>query len=1597
MSHSLIDNHFILAALYRCLGFFTKVFQVSKDYSFNTFILPIWIFCAVYVFLHGLIIGLLILSSVFQMKLNKKIARVLASVYLIHGRLLFFPIQVFLLALSNNYKDNDTEDARHYRSEFKVISILICILNNAFALFIEFTMYQITQGKNTYAAKSNSFHQVVIIHKTIVIIFAFVTSSRNVLEPLNSTFHLFFTCILVYIITKKLPFYDLRILKTLIILNTVTFTLSCVSFLQAVITNMEILDSLCFFLLMFPIFGVKIAFSIYRALFKKILTSKHFTPEYAIQYVLILKELISGEQLKYSLDLSLYPNRYTFISALEKVGINIAKLRNETSVHEREFYMYGFLVKKLEDTYIRFPNSKILIVFMMKIYLEKLQNISRVTELLKRLKCFKQTIQVQSAIDLFTPKIEAIYKKQYLDGEGQIELINYFKFKNMINLIKTNMQKESDKHLEFWKDLQDHSVDVKKTIHLAGEIDVVGTFLQKLYQRDIEDFRQSFSLPILLYSVYLTCVHYLPHQGEKMLKKYELAALNQMLKAESGLNLKETAVAVISLDPKKAGTILDVSISMESLFQSKKHEIIGKNFSLLFPNVIAKAYQLRVLQYARSPSHKLDHKYKTYGKTKSGDIFEMEVHFQLYSHTNKEIAVATLFKKISNPKSLLIVNCDGIITSFSKRLQNNLLQEDVSIANFKLMQDIIPEFQKINLSYNLAFNNDEYLKDQKDSANLVTFEGPSNFISLVERDDDFRLTSKSLFESNLELVTGYNSRTEEDGFLASSPIGKGSSRRNLNFSPISPRASSGRVQETPSNLMESQRKTKKPTKIEISLDRAKMICEKYLMGRRIELSFNDNPKTSKPIKIKADVQIKPYILDGEIYKVITFANLKEKGIDEVENTSNDFGRNTTQEAIPTIIEDENHKMKATTLTKWGSRTYATSKMKPIRIYTEGKSISDDHISITHNHLVNSLKDFDEEEEEKEKKEKEEEDHLDGKTSSIDHTYNEMRIIKTLNEVFTRKKIQPVLKISMILAYLIIIFIISLAAINYFLSAQALKEIKTGLHIVNYATRRLLFIQKAWQWALFLYASGLQLVPFPIDVVYGMQFFLMDNTWALINVNHRLKETLSYLEAGHILEGAFQKNVKFYTPVGGPYFLIENFDTFTATDVLVNRYLDIGGFTLVTELAGMETIPLTFNNTANDYMYQNNEIILKTEEFLSEIIGDNIKTMNTVLASETVALVLLTLCLGSLALIIGITYKRLFKVLIKINRNDVSLRIVQIKNMMALFDQDFEDKNFINNTYNTFNEANPKKGVKTYTRVNASKYQTFSMQKMNIYLFIIFGISLIFVPVLAGLFAASLTGSISAFESFEVANIQIGILSQASFQSNMFLSAFAYTVLFSTYPSLLIMNKSPFVSLQENMSLFSAMNMKLTDAFLHKDNTDPWIEGMLLEKVCPFLVEEAPEALPNCQIATKGETIGLLGVNNDYLTISVHYIGEFQRNPTFANLQVVAGKFINDAVPIMWTINFAYPLMVNHTMHNFEVGADRAERKEFNYFIGICGVVVFAIFFLYFVPYKMLKNVEFARRKILKIIPYNIIQENKILGYYIIRNFDQEVRGIKTLL
>jgi len=66
-------------------------------------------------------------------------------------------------------------------------------------------------------------------------------------------------------------------------------------------------------------------------------------------------------------------------------------------------------------------------------------------------------------------------------------------------------------------------------------------------------------------------------------------------------------------------------------------------------------------------------------------------------------------------------------------------------------------------------------------------------------------------------------------------------------------------------------------------------------------------------------------------------------------------------------------------------------------------------------------------------------------------------------------------------------------------------------------------------------------------------------------------------------------------------------------------------------------------------------------------------------------------------------------------------------------------------------------------------------------------------------------------------------------------------------------------------------------------------------------------------------------------------------------------------------------------------------------IGIYLAISIYTVFLYLKPLKDFQKVDIGRRKILKIIPVNVFQENKALKFYLLQDFTNEIEEIKSVL
>jgi len=322
------------------------------------------------------------------------------------------------------------------------------------------------------------------------------------------------------------------------------------------------------------------------------------------------------------------------------------------------------------------------------------------------------------------------------------------------------------------------------------------------------------------------------------------------------------------------------------------------------------------------------------------------------------------------------------------------------------------------------------------------------------------------------------------------------------------------------------------------------------------------------------------------------------------------------------------------------------------------------------------------------------------------------------------------------------------------------------------------------------------------------------------------------------------------------------------------------------------------------------------------------------------------------------------------------------------------KSWIQDSLNLFSDEKPTVKAKRESKIHISTTSRFKLitKRFHLYLFKFVLWTFLFVPLLVGLFSGLLFDSLNSFNSFSDVNHQLSVLGKASYQGNLFLSSFAYEILFAAVPSMKILNASPQKTLLENLAFFSTVNAQLQEVFLERDKVDPAVEKILKNTICPYVKSKS-----DCEIATSGQINGLLSLNSKYYETSNYYVSLFHQNPTAATAMMVTAGYVAAITPDLTTFNEIYPYLIDYVVEKFDTIVVQSKSARTTYFLMIYLATILFALFLKEVPLKKLRRIEHIRRKVLKIIPYSVIQENRIMSFYIVRTYQNEVESIKNLL
>ena len=1584
---SMAIHQFTLSRLHPVISFLMKIFEISNSSPDVDLALSIWFLCGVYLLLQLSILAFTLFHAHQNKHLNLKYLEWMNIGYVLHSRLLFFIIQILLFLLMKKKSQIPIGHTSINRTVWIALTILLSTMNLGLALFKEFVLYQTTKGRDQYAAKTNQYHQAVLIYKTTALLFDFFSGGQRSLLTANSALQVLFAVTMLYILFKKLPFYEFRVLKTTMIMTAIIFGVSIVSVLHVLVTDISFLRSLDFFLLILPIFMVKIVLSGFEMLLNKILRSEFTSAEYAVHYALLLKEAAYIDQVSLKANNKLFPNIPILNTAAKARIIGYANLNQDIELQaEYKRMLAQVIMTKFEQILQIHPQSSLMLLLMANIHLKKFGNTFKAIELVKRIRASKFSLPTIASVKYFYSRIGERHTHTFFKSETRLQVKEYFNHNKIANNIKSDMLKEIDKHIEVWKEVKSSRTNMKKVVTDAEIIDLLYLKIQASYKKHYEELRLCFPLLVLMKAVYLNGIRTQPIQGDNLFYNFKNARNNFAKKNEFDINSENTGIMIISLERHKPTKVTYASGSIENIFDVKKPNIVGHKFGSIFPPIVAKGFQYTLHQYVKSPDYKLDYKTETIGMTASGNLFELEVHFCQYSQVSKDISVIVLLKKKSDYLSMLIANHDGDIIGISQKLKDDLTDEKLDVRAIVSVQKLSSELRVVNEAFNLVHKGD-CIRQQPSSMDLRESRIQGFSTSRSTRRDF--ITNDHLITNNSGLVSIAHER--DASFMDFD--GNNTQRPLKTLRPLATlRQSIWTLQRVPTFTDDSEKSKR--------AEEAQQVYEKFSSGSQAILIFDDIDPYEKRVKVQANLSIKAHIVDGSVYKMITILGMKDdkpdsqaslgdmklnNDIDAISDATfaDEFPTNEEKKIKKEIVEEnpespvddeddeyteEEYKAKQASVK---NRHRDTLKMHRFSCFT-----LDDNIFTNGLNRVSFAKQM------KLGKFKQEQD---TQGSSVKASKNQgIKVLKTLEKISETRIVQPKVRFCLVTVYLTILFMIFLAGVSFYLSKMSIQNVKISIEIANTATQRLQETVRMLQYSLLVYSGEVQGITFPNSIMFIWSSYFAFEIKQFIKSNDELKKKVSITQELTLIEEAFARTITFESPLLDVANSYGELDTFTAGDILINKYENVYKYYNLSKVSQIDDILVTFNNTSNGFLLSSQQIITKAEAFVEIVTSNSLLILKIVLIFQTLALFCMYFAIVALLYVIIEAYKRLFRSLMRLNEDGVNARIDQLTKIKTLLEEDIDSKHFTNSAVDIFDNNRLRHKFKADR--NLRGHGAFITKDMSKYLLKIIFAPLVLSLMFGVLYGVTLLELIDSFQSFKTINKQVSVLNEASYQANMLVCALNYKNMFPPSIKMLIYNLPAEEQVQDTFNELKGINVKLHTIFLDDSDNDKFIQGILTKTLCQYL----PGPLASmCGSMYKDGSNGIIFANEDYLQMMTELDDILSDNITQSEVADINLSYSAKITPMLSMLQLGYPILVDHILEKFDVLVDEALNQELGFFLAMCIFAVVYGLFMHLGSFRKLKNVDLSRRRIIKIIPYYMVEECKMMNFYLKKDFREE--------
>jgi len=1556
---------------------YLEPFRIFDPFESEKGVVIVLTLCGFYFVGFFFIIGYIAVQKNQKNPVNDLLSKVAIFVTLIHGKIIFYFIHCFVMKALNSDKEFCSDSVSFSCTAIRIlVPIVLLTFNVTITILQELFCYQIHQNQHPYGIKNNLHNQVRFFHKLIVIILLFsFEDPAKILILFNVAFALFDLLILHY----RLPFYNTKILQLSIACSTISAACAMVTIARFSITG----ENLCLIMMLFMPLIVKISLRQLNKTLWEIFSLRMKSPFQAVHLAILVQDYFDKNTIFPLPSKISKPTLYSlgFIgSDVKSICLSIKEGDLVNGSQEIEKAAYFKIIQELTKMLQRHPQNELLFFSIAQIYSQIFKDSFKAFDVINKLNEKNQSFVGRISLKSISEDLTSLHEHNPInEGSDNKERrknshLSYFVYRKKIGILKNNIKLEIQDHVKLWKTFSSEEINVFDAITHASKISSHTRNITHYWQRCFEGSELLYINASLIYGLYLEIIQSIPVGGSAFLKKAYGAINNKCHAFRDVLDVVagNSAVIVASIEHDKVGRIIDTSSSVGELFKTTKQGLIGTNIGVIIPSFIAVKHN----DLIRGHHHKyfsgnIDHNINSYAKTLQDDYFKVEITLHVSPMTHTGLNLVAYIRKQSEYQSLMIVDGKGNIVEYSKDLSAplHLYMKKNSIK----IDQLCPDFKKINQAFAILYKNTDYENENEELLQSPKPKGETNFETLM-MPLATPTGERLLKRNNDEYYATYRSGNER--ILSSN-----------NDEPIL------LTHKTTINEPHLENNNNNMT-IEEAQDIWDAVKDSNKRFRFYPLLKGRN--SEKVQKMSYEIEIEPYLFDKTWYKIVKLKLYHDENKqrilpleDPIMNIVDDFadifpseGERTEAEVEP-VREVEYEDEMFESQRRFESRR---KSVKQVTVFSAERKYSSES-SFTVNMINNNLNE--------EINEKKFSNKTHSKISRVTSQVSQKMTAERLTESLKIEKQSTGSKLMATMVYVTIIAIICSLVIHLLYTTDSLNQMQSSISLNQLVNIRLAKTVTSLNAMLILYARSIKMRPIDFRVVQ-YQAVAINSSMIVLDNAKKLAEEADKFQKPEIIASLYAKTVALYEPFDGTMLDNRPMDQFSATQILISYYLGLAKYKgSYLDLANSREFLFSINSTGNDYLLTLDRSISDLEDFFTRTKNTNVKLLAGITTVEILfVLSPLTLILVILFIVVR-TYSKLFQAIGRINESSLVNRVKQLEDLSELFEKNLEDDVSCFHKFKrqglTVKAFNEKKKT-SLTRV-------YNIKNLTMYLLRYIIVAAILVFILIAFVAVSFQKSKKHLDDLETISNKALTLYDAGSKIRMIVPAYYISMMFKNNTSYKIRNGPPLEELVKVLEIFGGAN----DIFyktLKDENgeiSDPVFYDILNGDVCKYV---SAASNPYCVRATKGNSYGLLGIQAYYYTQVCQpmrdWINTPDQNKTFDLSVSLATLYASLAYSVDLVCAEMYDYITNSLVDSFlkNTEVNKAEMKDM-FYQNLAAVLV-SMFLIRIIVLTKLQKFDLGIRRILRVIPYRIIEENKVMSCYLARTFQNELKVMQQL-